>query len=147
VEFTPQGGGVYKGKGAEPALPLKGKITLDQVNKLLAEFRGIGFYSLQKRYGSAAKYKRSSSCPEIWTDSPSATVSVVERGKHKAVSHYLGCNGTKTLDDLTALERKIDEIANAEQWTSQYGWGTGNVIDLKIQVNHSNSTAAKKPQD
>lgn len=86
-----------------------------------------------------------SSCPQYRTDSSSAIVYIVKNGKQKTVSHYLGCRGAQILNDLNALEDKIDEIANSEQWTSQYGWGSASVIDLRLQVNPSSSSRPKKP--
>jgi hypothetical protein len=145
VKFTPTGAYAYRGDGAVPSFPLTGVITADQLRVLIAEFEKIKFYSLRNHYGRAEKFKSGPSCPSFSTDSPSADVSIVKNGKRKTVGHYLGCEGAKILDDLVALENKIDEIANTEQWTSQFGWGTGNVVDLKLQVNRSNSSKPEKP--
>jgi len=137
ITLTPLGG-VYRGQGKEPALPLKGTIEADRLTQLVSEFHKIRFYSLRGRYGRAEKSERSSSCPEYSTDSPSATISIAENGRRKTVSHYLGCKGAKILDDLEALENKIDELSNSQQWIALYGWGTANVLDLRIE---------KKPKD
>ena len=134
VKFTPLAGFAYIGKGEVPKFPIGGQISTDQIRHLLAEFEKIKFNSLRDRYGSDS-YKRSAACPKISTDALSAELSIVEGGKRKTVWHYLGCSGTQTLNDLVALENKVDEITNSGQWVSQFGWGTANVVDLKIKKN------------
>jgi hypothetical protein len=135
VKFTPDGAFAHRGDGPMPSLPLTGKITAGQLKMLLSEATNINFFSLQGRYGRAGKSKSSSNCPEYWTDGPSAIISIVAKGKRKKVSHYLGCQGTKTLGDLAQFEEGIDKIANTDQWTSQFGWGVGSVADLLLSDN------------
>jgi len=148
VEFYPLGTAVYRGKGVAPSAPLQGNISSERLNHLLAELRKINFFSLRKRYGQENQKRGSpATCPDYRTDASTVIIWVAQKGRRKVVRHYLGCRGARILDDLTALEYKIDEITNTEQWTSQYAWGTGNVIDLKIEVNHSISTTTKKPQN
>lgn len=134
VKFTPQGDHVYRGDGDKPKSPMVGVITKMQLDELLTEFEKIKFYSLRKKYGSKEKFTSSQICPENWTDQPSATISIVNNRKKKTVYHYLGCQGSQTLKNLEALEDKIDEIVDVKKWTSQYGWGTGSVTDLKLTV-------------
>ncbi|HRI02537.1 MAG TPA: DUF6438 domain-containing protein [Pyrinomonadaceae bacterium] len=144
VKFTPLGKPGYCGKGDAPKPPLEGSITQDQLRTLLAEFDKIKFYSLRKQYGSAGKSMTSGICPEYWSDSPTATVSIRNNGKHKTVNHYLGCEGTKILDDLGALEDKIDEIVDSKKWTSQYAWGgVPSITNVQLKVE---SSPAIKPQ-
>ena len=50
------------------------------------------------------------------TDMPSAKTSISLNGRSKSVSHYYGCRGPEIIPALTALERKIDEIAGTEKW-------------------------------
>jgi hypothetical protein len=145
VKFTPTGSFAYRGDGAVPSFPLTGRVTAEQLKVLVAEFEKIKFYSLRKNYGRAWKSSIGSSCPSYSTDSPSANITIVRNGKRKSVDHYLGCDGAKILDDLEALENKIDKIANTEQWTSQFGWGTGSVVDLKLTVNPATPSKPKKP--
>lgn len=142
VKFMPLGPPAYRGQGEKPRFPLMGNMTGDQLKILLAEFERIRFTSLRRRYGSAGKSKVGPSCPKYWTDSSSAQISIVKAGKGKTVSHYLGCEGAQILNDLETLENKIDEVANSAQWTSQFGWGSASVIDLKLQV----VPTPKKPQ-
>jgi hypothetical protein len=145
VKFTPRGAYAYRGDGMMPSFPLTGSITADQLSALLNEFEKIKFYSLRNHYGRAERSNGGPSCPKSWTDNPSADITIVRNGKQKSVGHYLGCEGAKILDDLVALENKVDKIANTEQWTSQFGWGVGSVVDLKLQVNRSNSSKPEKP--
>jgi len=145
MEFTPLGKSVYRGDGDGPSPPLKGSIAADQLSVLLAEFQKAKFSSLRKRYGSPRTTKEGPSCPEYWTDNPSANISIVMNGKRKTVFHYLGCRGAKVLDDLKALEDKIDEIANSRQWTSQFGWGVASVVDLRLQINPAKPSQPEKP--
>lgn len=145
VKFTPTGAYAYRGDGVTPSFPLTGSITADQLSALLTEFEKIKFYSLRNHYGRSERSNGGPSCPKSSTDNPSADITVVRNGKRKSVGHYLGCKGAKILDDLAALENKIDKIANTEQWTSQFGWGVGSVVDLKLQVNHLNSSTPEKP--
>ncbi len=136
VTFTPEGTFAQRDGGPIPTFPLTSKITNDQLNLLFSEVKNINFFSLQKEYGKAGRSKGSSNCPESWTDSPSAYITIIANGKRKRVSHYLGCSGTRTLSDLERFEVGIDKIANTDQWTSQFGWGGGaSVVDLLLSSN------------
>jgi hypothetical protein len=132
VKFSPDGQFAQRGDGPMPSLPLTGKITAQQLGILLSEIKKINFFSLQRHYGREGKSKRSSNCPKYWTDSPSATITIIAKGKRKTVGHYLGCKGAKVLDDLEKFEHKIDEIANADRWTSVFGWGSASVVELSL---------------
>lgn len=144
VKFTPDGAFAHRGDGPMPSLPLTGKITAGQLKMLLSEVTNINFFSLQGNYGRAGKSERSSKCPEYWTDSPSAIITIVAKGKRKTVSHYLGCRGTKLLSDLVQFEDGIDKIADTKQWTSQFGWGVGSVVDLLLDNNELANLSSNK---
>ena len=133
-------------KESAPGEPIKGRIAPEEVNKLLAEFRRIRFYSLHKRYGSAEKSKQGPSCPHYGTDSPTAEIGLSEKGKHKTVSHYLGCKGAQILDDLEALEDKIDEAISTKKWASQLRSGDANVIELRLEINPASSSKPTNPR-
>lgn len=87
-----------------------GRITKDELARLVREFEKIDYLKLNDRYGEG------DSCPEGWTDYPSAITSFNSNGKQKTVHHYLGCRGLTILDQLTALENKIDEVVNTKRW-------------------------------
>jgi hypothetical protein len=145
VNFTPTGNYSVRGDGSVPTFPLTGTVTLNQLKVLIAEFEKIHFYSLRNRYGRKGSSGGGPSCPHYATDNPGAYITIVISGRRKTVSHYLGCEGSKVLDDLVTLEEKIDEMAGTTRWTSQFGWGTGSVTDLKLTVNRSNRSMPDKP--
>jgi hypothetical protein len=144
MKFTPEGAFAIRGDGPMPSLPITGRVTADRLNDLLAEFRQIKFFSLQRRYGSAEKSNTGPSCPEYSTDSSSADVTIVINGKRKTVSHYLGCGGASILDRLVVLEDKIDDLANTQQWTSRFGWGVGSVVELRLSSDEIDNLSADK---
>jgi hypothetical protein len=100
----------------------KGKATAqikpDDFKKLVSEFEKIKFFSLDDSYEPGSR-----GCPVSATDSPYAKTSIQMDGRTKSVSHYHGCGApealralAEALRSLTALERKIDEIAGTEKW-------------------------------
>ena len=135
VKFTPEGAFSVRGDGPMPMLPLTSRLAADQISDLLAEFQKIKFFSLQKHYRPTGKNNIGPSCPEYSTDSPSAVITIVKDGKRKTVNHYLGCVGSKELDQLLALEHRVDDTAHAKEWISLFGWVVGSVVDLVISTN------------
>lgn len=135
VQFSPVGAFAQRGDGPMPSLPLTGKITTGQLAKLLSDIKRINFFSLKKHYVVDETSKRRSNCPEWSSDSPTVFITIVAKGMQKTVSHYLGCEGTKTLSDLVKFEDGIDKIAGTDQWTSQFGWNVGSVVDLFLSAN------------
>jgi hypothetical protein len=55
-------------------------------------------------------------CPQKITDMPSANTSIRLNGRAKVVAHYYGCGTDGALEKLTALEKKIDDVAGTEKW-------------------------------
>ena len=112
VQIFADGRVVYQGKRF---VRRKGKaqarITKDAVQELVREFNSINYLNLDDEYNPG-----SPSCPEGWTDHPSAITSLAWEGKKKTIRHYHGCRGAQVLDQLTALEEKIDEVANTKRW-------------------------------
>jgi hypothetical protein len=96
----------------------QGRINPDQMKQLVAAFERIDYFSLRDDYGANGVYAPAPAggCPEMWTDYPAAYTSLTINGKTKHVAHYHGCRGTETLEKLTALENRIDEIVNTKQW-------------------------------
>jgi hypothetical protein len=87
------------------------RISHEQLQQLIAEFNKIDYLSLKDNYD-----RQGPDCPRYNTDSPSAITSIKTNGTTKSVKHYSGCEGTDTLKNLTALEKKIDEVVNTDQW-------------------------------
>ena len=89
-----------------------GRITRAKLNALVAEFNNIDYFNLADSYIPGDK-----TCPESWTDMPSANTSLTWHGRSKAINHYYGCRGLNVLDQLMELEKKIDEAVNVTKWT------------------------------
>ena len=87
------------------------QVSPDKFQQLVDEFEGIKYFSLQDRYT-----QRADGCTTFMTDMPSANTSLSLNGRVKTVAHYFGCRGPEVLPALTALERKIDEVAGTEKW-------------------------------
>jgi hypothetical protein len=128
----------------QSVVPITGKISLEKLTRLLAEFRNIRFFSLKRRYGSAAKLEEGRNCPRIWTDSPTVVITISANGEQKTVSHYTGCEGAQILSDLEGLEDKIDEAVGTKQWEPQLRTGIADVIDLQIEVHPTKSSTQSK---
>jgi hypothetical protein len=90
----------------------KGQITQEALQELIREFEKIDYLKLDDSYEVGSK-----NCPESWTDHPLAITSLNWQGKQKKIRHYHGCRGLAILDQLTALENKIDEVVNTRRWT------------------------------
>ncbi|HEY2961565.1 MAG TPA: DUF6438 domain-containing protein [Pyrinomonadaceae bacterium] len=89
----------------------QGQIKQSELEALVREFERIDYLNLAENYTDDPK-----NCPEQWTDNPSAITSLNWKGKNKTVRHYYGCRGSNVLEQLTALESKIDEVVNTDQW-------------------------------
>jgi hypothetical protein len=90
------------------------KISREKVQVLVAAFGKVSFFSLRDQY-----FGKEDGCRQLWADSDSATTSIVMNGKSKSVNHYLGCHRKGRIPYprvLSALEEKIDEVANTKQW-------------------------------
>jgi hypothetical protein len=112
LEIFADGKVVYEGKDfVKRKGKLQGRITKAAVQQLVREFNRINYFSLDDEYISEGP-----NCPEWWTDSPSAVTSINWKGRKKTIRHYHGCRGAKVLDQLTALETKIDQLANTKRW-------------------------------
>jgi len=94
-----------KHKGRE-----EGQITKAELDGLVREFNKINYLKLDDEYGTDDR------CPDMWTDYPSAITSINQNGQVKRILHYQGCRGLTVLDQLTALENKIDEVVKTKRW-------------------------------
>jgi Domain of unknown function (DUF6438) len=91
-----------------------GRITRAKLNGLIEQFKHIDYFNLPDSFEPGQK-----TCPQEWTDMPSAITSLTWHGKSKTIRHYYGCRGLSTLERLTELEKKIDTAVNVKQWTGQ----------------------------
>ena len=87
------------------------QIKSEDFNQLVSEFEKLNYFSLRDQYVNT-----SDGCNGFMTDMPSVKTSISLNGRSKSVSHYYGCRGPEIISALTALERKIDEIAGTEKW-------------------------------
>ena len=103
---------VYEGKDyVKQKGRAEARITKAALQTLIGEFNKIDYFKLEDEYVSGEK-----TCPQEWTDAPSAVTSLSLNGKTKRIRHYHGCRGTTVLEQLTALENKIDEVVNTKRW-------------------------------
>lgn len=91
-----------------------GRISRAKLHELVTEFTNIYYFNLPDSFQPGEK-----TCPQEATDMPSATTSLTWQGRSKTIVHYHGCRGVGTLDLLTKLENKIDEVVNVKQWTGK----------------------------
>ena len=78
-------------------------ITKEKIKQLVLEFEAIDYYSLDDNY-----------IERTITDAQTVVTSITIDGKTKAIEHYHG--DFNAPENLTALENKIDEIVNSNQW-------------------------------
>jgi len=95
---------VYEGKRF---VRIEGKrtatISEDKIRELLSEFERVDYFFLEDSYEEF-----------MATDMPSAYTSLTIDGKTKTVRHYHG--DFSAPEEVTALEDKIDEIVDSNQW-------------------------------
>jgi hypothetical protein len=94
---------------------IKSKVPVETVAALVAAFDRAKFFSLKDRYA-----ENEDGCPAgVWTDAPSAQISITLNGKSKTIFHYYGCfdqNHQPYPAELYALATKIDELVNTKHW-------------------------------
>jgi len=89
----------------------QGRIDKSAFRDLVREFEQLDYFSLPSNFSPGTK-----ECPNMITDMPSADTSIRLNGKTKRVAHYYGCGSSGVLAKLTALEKKIDEVAGTQKW-------------------------------
>lgn len=89
-----------------------GHISRAKLNDLVEEFTNIYYFNLPASYTPGTKQ-----CPQVVTDLPSAITSLTWQRRSHSINHYQGCRGSSTLEALTELENKIDEVVNVTKWT------------------------------
>jgi hypothetical protein len=90
----------------------KGRISRARLEELVMEFTNIYYFNLPQSFTPGSKQ-----CPQYITDMPSAITSLTWRERSKTIEHYHGCRGSRTLENLTELEHKIDRAVNITRWT------------------------------
>jgi len=104
VEF--EGRHYVKKKGIVKAI-----IYREQLKHLVSEIEKAMYFTLRDRY-----VIKEDGCNTDVVDTPSVKTSITIAGKTKSVEHQHGCKGPLGIDQLTALEDKIDEVVNSSQW-------------------------------
>lgn len=98
---------VYEGKEFVKKTGMaEGRIKNKALEDLVAEFMKLNYFDL----------KKNPDCPISATDFPAAMTSLNWKGRHHAVEHNQGCQGSELLKELSKLEDKIDEVVNTNQW-------------------------------
>jgi hypothetical protein len=99
---------------ARDSEPVQSKVPLETVAALVAAFDRAKFFSLKDRYA-----ENEDGCPGgVWTDFPSAQISITLNSRTKTIFHYYGCldqNRQTYPAELYALATKIDQLVNTKQ--------------------------------
>ena len=112
VTIAPDGTVTFEGRRfVKTTGTVTAQIRAEKFQELVREFENIKYFSLRDQYVNT-----SDGCAGFMTDMPSAKTSISLSGRTKSVSHYYGCRGPEILAALTALERKIDEVAGTGKW-------------------------------
>jgi hypothetical protein len=89
------------------------QIDPDQLRNLLAEFDSAKYFELENIYGFRGK-----GCPPTDVGKSMIITSLSSGGRSRTISHYSGCTGGVG-DQLTAIERHIDQIARTARWINK----------------------------
>ncbi len=112
IIFGSMTGADQQGKQQSTTIPTAQRtINPEQLQQLIEEFNKINYLSLKDSYQSQGP-----DCPDYWTHSYFAATSIKTGDITKSVTRYAGCHGTEAMKNLNALEKKIDELAQTEQW-------------------------------
>ncbi len=90
---------------------VRDKVEVENIRKLIEEFRAAGFFDLADQYG----YTSEAGCSSMLSDGPVAMTSIVSGAKSKSVIHNHRCVGPVPAQ-LTRLESSIDKLANTVRW-------------------------------
>lgn len=114
VTISAQGTVVFEGNAN---VKVKGRsettVSPAKVQLLIESSEKAKFFSLRNRYSLSED-----GCRVYDGDAPSATISIVVKGKSKSIDHYLGCHQKRgtSVQALSDLENLIDEVTNTAQW-------------------------------
>jgi hypothetical protein len=110
---SPTGEVTYEGKAHVRRLgTATGKVPKQRLDRLLTELEKAGYFSFASRYTSTEP-----ACGRYATDSPTVITTVTFRGRTKRIEHDYGCG--EVPGALVVLERRIDEVVGAGQWTGR----------------------------
>lgn len=84
----------------------QGRVDEEQLKALLQEFKVANFFDLDDEYTSG-------SCK---TDHPTVSTTLTINGADKTIEHDKGCDAP---DELSALERRIDDIVGSDRWVGE----------------------------
>src|ERR1700720_2063891 len=105
VTISGSGGVSYDGKQfVKVKGPQHATIDRERVRQLLAAFDHARFFGLP-----------GGKCPcAVYTDMPSAIITLTWRGRTRTLEHYYGCPCAPAA--LCGLERQIDQAADTDRW-------------------------------
>jgi Domain of unknown function (DUF6438) len=113
VTITPAGAVRFVGK---KHVVKQGEATAEiptgRVDTLLRELEAGGYFGFEDKY-----VMDSPACGQYATDSPTVITSATIGDRTKKIRHDHGCAGAPP--ELARLERLIDEVAGADQWTGR----------------------------
>ncbi len=104
----------------------KRTMTRDEMEKLARAVDDVHFFDLTDHQSGETQ------CREVWTDAPSASITVHRNGRDHTVQHYLGCRGFRGEDALIAFEKRIDQLAGVTPWIKT----DARLESRRIWVNH-----------
>lgn len=109
VKVTGDGSVIFKGFHYVRAFGYRsGQIAPDALEALAMEAVSEGFMELTQ--------EQVDDCREIFTDAPSAFLTVRADGRENSIEHYHGCRGREIHEMLTRLERRVDEVLQTSKW-------------------------------
>lgn len=90
----------------------------EEIKQLIEEINRSKYFSFEDDYSYDSK-----NCSQTSTDSPNVVLTINFNGKEKTIKHYYGCwvndwfGKENTLQPLTNLENKINQLVGIENWT------------------------------
>jgi len=99
-----------------------GSVSEEEIRQLVSEFMEIRYFSLEDSYVN-----------KIVPDKASAITCITVDGKKtKEIRHYLG--DTSAPEELTELEKRIDDIAKTDRWVKPTGQALITRVTLRAKI-------------
>jgi hypothetical protein len=121
VEVSPDGKVSFIGlKNTKVIGSAEGTLNRETLDLLAAEINKANIFALKDAYT-----RDSGNCPSYATDNPTVTLEVRSGRKFKKIEHYLGCSdksGERNEaypENLTRLEKRIDQTIGTDRWTGK----------------------------